>query len=77
MDIGEESTMEGDGLYVEMDESSHEEYQENFADFMNNIQEHVKTLAAESSRAPKDAYEAFQGRNGEYIPSYYVISVSM
>ena len=51
-----------DGLYVEMDEVTHEEYQENFADFMTDIQNHVKQLASESSRAPQDAYEAFQGK---------------
>lgn len=51
-----------DGLYMEMDEATHEEYQENFQDFMTDIQNHVKQLASESSRAPQDAYEAFQGK---------------
>mmetsp|Transcript_2446 Transcript_2446/g.4453 ORF Transcript_2446/g.4453 Transcript_2446/m.4453 type:complete len:192 (+) Transcript_2446:73-648(+) len=55
----EDTTMSG-GMYVEMDEDTHEQYEENFADFMTDIQNHVKQLAAESSRAPQDAYEAFQ-----------------
>lgn len=53
---------EDDGLMMEMDEATHEEYQENFQDFMSDIQNHVKQLATESSRAPQDAYEAFQGK---------------
>lgn len=56
----EDTTISG-GMYVEMDEDTHEQYEENFADFMTDIQNHVKQLAAESSRAPQDAYEAFQG----------------
>jgi len=56
-----EGALDG-SLYVEMDEASHEEYQENFQDFMTDIQNHVKQLATESSRAPQDAYEAFQGK---------------
>lgn len=62
MDSSEEGDITvGGGLYVEMDADTHEQYEENFADFMSDIQSHVQKLAAESSRAPQDAYEAFQG----------------
>lgn len=54
-------------MYVDMDEVTHEEYQENFAEFMDDIQNHVKKLAAESSRAPQDAYEAFQGKTNGWV----------
>ena len=62
---GEDTT--GGGMYVDMDEVTHEEYQENFAEFMDDIQNHVKKLAAESSRAPQDAYEAFQGKTNGWV----------
>lgn len=63
----EEDAGGGDGLYMEMDESTHEEYKENFGDFMSDIQNHVKQLASESSRAPQDAYEAFQGVRDTFV----------
>ena len=62
--------MDEGGLFVDMNEDEHQEYKENFADFMQEIQDHVKFLAKQSSRAPQDAYEAFQG---ERIHFYFTV----